>query len=444
MTRAGRTVVPFERPAAYWATRARQHYARRGQSPARMPDAARLMRKALEKSGDPAMALELARIYMGMGCFTAAERYLIRASARGGLTGGVCFSIGCCALNRGDEDLADDALEMSLRLDPDGPDAESAQELLEMRTYFPPQAAPRSARGQTLCRFSRRAFAAGNQAEALRLAKRAWEKAPLPQTALWLGTLLPLSEALPYFAFAARHMPGEQEPRLLLALSCHQVGFQADARRHLLLAKAMCRGVSQAEAYCAAAWEMDQPEAALALAAESLEKYPASVDYLRLKYLSLRRMGEEAQARRALETLLEIDPDDAAGLWYRRHPEDIRPYGGRRVLLSALGHQVRTVPRRLAEGPLNRILHLMVVTLADTLEAADIYRLLPPLWRRLSPAERAACDGRKNPRYPVAFALYLLLMAGRSGPAVELYRAAPGKRRLLRALRRFAQRMRKE
>ena len=26
----------------------------------------------------------------------------------------------------------------------------------------------------------------------------------------------------------------------------------------------------------------------------------------------------------SLSTLLELDPDDAGGIWYRRHPEDTR------------------------------------------------------------------------------------------------------------------------
>ena len=38
-------VVPFERPAAYWAARAR-----RLKAPHQLPDAARLMRKAYEKN----------------------------------------------------------------------------------------------------------------------------------------------------------------------------------------------------------------------------------------------------------------------------------------------------------------------------------------------------------------------------------------------------------
>ena len=89
MTRARSNVVPFERPAAYWAVKARRHAA-----PSQLPDAARMMRKALEKSGDSALALELAQIYARMHCYTASERYLMRACAREGLTGPVCFLTG--------------------------------------------------------------------------------------------------------------------------------------------------------------------------------------------------------------------------------------------------------------------------------------------------------------------------------------------------------------
>ena len=76
MNQGKKTVVPFERPAAYWAVRARRHY-----HPEQLPDAARFMRKALEKSGDTGLALELAQIYSAMGCYTAAERCLLRLRA---------------------------------------------------------------------------------------------------------------------------------------------------------------------------------------------------------------------------------------------------------------------------------------------------------------------------------------------------------------------------
>ena len=43
-----RVVVPFERPAAYWLFRARRH-----DTPEKKPAAAKMLRKALETTGDP-------------------------------------------------------------------------------------------------------------------------------------------------------------------------------------------------------------------------------------------------------------------------------------------------------------------------------------------------------------------------------------------------------
>ena len=440
MTEKRRVVVPFERPAAYWATRARRHY-----SPDRLPDAARLMRKALEKSGDPGMALELARIYEGMGCCTAAERCLLRAVARSGLTGDACFLIGRCALNRGDEDLGERAMEMSLRLDPAGLYAEQAQDTLEYYPWTWEDTPRRGARGEVWLYRARDALARGDADLAREWAKRAWDKSQSPRIALMLGALTEDDQqALACLEYAARLLPGELRPRLLLAAAYARAGRQEDARRQLVLAQALCASLGQTEDYCAMAWEMHCPQEALTLISRQLEAYPASVDYLRLKYLTLMRMGDVSGAGRTLALLTDIDPDDGAGLWYRRHPEDLRLYAGRAVLLAVLGGQIRAVPDRLNRGMLNRVLHLMVIALGDWVDEETVYRLLPPLWRRLSPGERRACDEDPNGHYPLALALYLLLAAGQQEKAKAMYSQAPGKRRLLRTLKRFARWMGEE
>lgn len=436
-TRSG--VVPFERSAAYWAVRARKHY-----RPDHLPEAARLMRKALEKSGDAGLALELSQIYVGMGCLTAAERCLIRVSARQGLTGGICYAIGCSALSRGEEALAEQALETALRLEPDGIFAERAQDLLEDYPWRQEDPAPGTARSDALRDRSRRALAAGRKKEALALAVKAWRKAPTGEAAWWLSTLLPPRQAVPYAVYAARRMRGSVRPRLMAAQTCARAGMETSAQRHLALARALCRDLSDTEAFCLTAWEMGCAKEALTLVSDRLTAYPASVDYLRLKYLSLLHMGEKANARRTLETLLEIDPDDAGGLWYRRHPEDMRLGSERLLLLSALGSLVYAVPERLNRGPLNRLLHRMVMVLAGKMDAEDIYRRVVPLWRHMTPAEKAACDDWREGHYPLAVALYLMWHAGQEEEARQLYAAAPGKKRLARTLRRFARRIQEE
>lgn len=432
MSEKRRTVVPFERPAAYWATRARRHYA-----PSRLPDAARLMRKALEKSGDGNMALELSQIYGGMGCFTAAERALVKAVFQNGLTGGACYLIACCALNRDEEELGERALEMSLRLDPDGPYADQAQDMLEEYPWQDWNDPPRGARGRSLCFRARQALMENDPRRALALAQKAWARGKSPDAALLMGVLLNTPQAsLPYLTYAAHHMPGRVKPHLLLALNYARAGRREDARRRLLLARLLCTSVSQAEQYCETAWQAGFPDLALDLCRALLAQSPASADYLRLKYLSLLHAGDEAGARRALATLLEIDPDDASALWYSRHPEDRRLFPGRLLHLGVLAARLGPPPERLRAGPLNRLLHLLVMALRDRVDTETIYRLAPPLWRRLSPAEKRACDDRTSPA-PLAIALCLLLRTGQEEEARRLYAASPNKKRIGRLLRKL-------
>jgi len=432
-------VVPFERPAAYWATKARRH-----DTPARRPDAVRLMRKALEKSGDPKLAMELFRMYADMECHTAAERCLATAAARGGLTGDICFGIGCCALNRGEETLAEKALEASLRLSPGGMYAEQAQDLLETYPWQDTDFPPRGARGEVLLGRAQRALAAGNIDDALIWARRAWKKSHSPRIALLLGALLPTERAMILLNWASRKMPGRQQPYLMLALACHKAGQGEMAYQALMMAYLLCGPYHQAEAFCLTAWEMGVPEIALSLIDMRLAAAPASADYLRLRYLCLKRMGENEKAGRALSALLEIDPDDAGGLWYRRHPQDVQLMPARPLMLHALAARVYSLPDRLQAGPLNRILHLMVMLLSSQVEPQIIYKLLPSLWNKLSPAEKRACDEEHHPHYPLSFWLYLLLRTGQFDIARDGLAHTKGKRRALRALKRYMQWMKKE
>ncbi len=432
MTQGKRTVVPFERPAAYWAVRARRHYHQD-----QLPDAARFMRKALEKSGDPGLALELSQIYRAMGCLTAAERCLLRATARLGLTGSLSYAIACCALNRGQEDLAEDALDVSLRLEPGGPYADRAQELLETYPWREEPRRPRCARGETLWYQSRDALAGGQRNRALLLARKAWERAHTPAIALQLGMLLPPDEGEPYLRFASRYDKDRPGTMLLRARGFHQCGNPSRALWCLRMAEQQCSTITDVEAFCETAWAIGLPRQADHLLCAQLERFPASVDLLRLKYLCLLRLNENEKARRTLETLLEIDGDDASALWYRRHPQAAGLLEERGILLSVLGRLVYAVPERLKRGPLNRMLHGMVMVMDGEVTTEVIYRELPPLWRRLSNAAKRACDLRQSSHYPLSFAAYLYWITGNPRKARDLISAVPGKKRILRALRQY-------
>ena len=433
-----RVVVPFDRSAAYWRSRARRH-----DTPEKRPAAVKLLRKALEKTGDADTALELARLYLAMDCTTAAERYLVRAVARGGLTGEACYLIGCCALNREQEDLAEEAFDACQRVDPDGDWADRAQDALENYPWSWQPAKKRQARSQALCRQAQAALLRGRVEEGRVLAQRAWNKGKSAQAALLMGAMQKPQAALPYFRRAAREAPWDIRPVMLLAMAAAQVGDEEHLAQYMMQGQMLCRGLSSCEKYCAAAWDAGAEEYALALVNGLLEKAPCSVDLLRLKYLCMKRLGAGADAQRVLETLLDLDPDDAAGLWYRRHPEETDLYMGRQMMLPVLSFQLRAIPQRLRYGRLNRLLHWLVMALRDVAEPEDIYRLAVPLWRRMPEGEKRACDGGA-PHYSLCLALYVMIVTGHRERADELYRTAPGKKRVRRTLRRFAQWMNEE
>ena len=137
--------------------------------------------------------------------------------------------------------------------------------------------------------------------------------------------------------------------------------------------------------------------------------------------------------------LLDIDPDDAAGLWYRRHPEDTRMYAGQLMLLPALAAQVSLVPRRLQRGALNRTLHMLVLMLQDSLTPEQISRAILTLWRQMTKAQKAACDERRDGHWPLVLSAYALIRSGMPREAASLLAAAPGRKRAMRALKHFLQ-----
>ena len=433
MTRARTNVVPFERPAAYWAVKARRH-----DKPAQLPDAARLMRKALEKSGESGLALELSQIYARMHCYTAAERYLMRACAREGLTGPVCFLTGCAALNRGEEELGERAVDLSLRVDPNGPCAEQAQDVLETYPWRQTPWRPRCSRGEALCRRAGYALAAGQNEEALAFAKRAWKKARTPEIALQLGALLPPRRGIVLLTYAARCVSTPFRAFLLLARACHLAGQEKKAQKALSDAQRLCKTITDAELFCETAWSMHALREALNAVNGWLEKMPFSADYLRLKYLCQYRLGQSCEAGRTLDLLLEIDPEDISARRFRAYPEEAALTEDRYMMLSVLGSLIyASIPPR-KESPLNRILHELVIGMDGLLTPKEIYLLVPPLWRAMTPAEQWACDDRRGGFYPAMLGVSALLAANRPKDARELFERAPGKKRLLRFLRRFS------
>ena len=432
MTSERKNVVPFERPAAYWVSRAKRH-----DTPAKMPGAAQLMRKALEKDHDPDTAVELARIYLNMGCVTAAERLLLKAAGWGGLTGGVCFYAACCALEQEDENLAQQALDACLRLSPESGLADQAQELLETYPWTWEEPLPRGARSECLCMRARAQITGGQFAAAYATLKRAWKRGKSADAAMLLGSLEPDGfKRVLYFLYARRHQPKSLRPKLLLIRALHQEGRTEGIPALLSQAAPMCEKISQTEFFCAAAWDTGHPEAAQTLLDEKIVQSPYSVDLMRLQYLTCKRMGREDKARALLTRMRLIDPEDAAALRYARDPGDIAPDEHRTVYLMLLSLPLRLIPGRLREGPLNRTLHLMTMGMRERMSEKEIYHYLPSLWRRLPPRERRAADDR-DPAVLAAMSVFLLLQTGRKNKAQRLLKGMPEKRYIRRKAERY-------
>lgn len=435
MNSQGGRVVPFNRPAAYWANRARLY-----RTPEALPDAARLTRKAWQESGDMLHAQKLAEIDLAMGSYTDALRCLLAAISAEGLTGSACYFIGRCALEFGQEDIAQRAMDACLRLEPGGPHAENAQLYLENYPWESDVTAPRCARGECLARRSRKAREGGDANLAEELAKEAWKKAKTYETALLMGSLS-TEGSLGYLLFAAEKNPRDFFLRLTMIRACAALSSKAAARQLLIEAGPLCATLNHVEQFCRTAWQTGDADLALQLLEEQLRTKPVSSDFWRLKYLTLRHMRLQQEAERALETWQELDPESPVAQKYRQFPQDLQLYGEGNAYLRGLDRILSALPCRLQPGPLNRLLHRMVVMLADSVEAQMIYHLLPPLWRRLSPAEKRICDAGEHPSHLLAIALYLMLKSGRQQEAEGLWAAAPGKKRLARLLKRFAQLM---
>ncbi len=425
-------VVPFERSAAYWAKKARKAY-----TPSRMPDAALMMRKALEKSGDSHVALELASIYRSMHCISAAERYLMKAAADCGITPELCYETGLCALERQEEMIAENALDACIRLSPDSPLAHQAQDVLENYAWNYEKPEKRTARSQAMSHFARVRLQRGDVQGARDRARAAWERGKTGEAAILYGMLQNTpEEAEPYVRHAVEKMPGQMQPMLLLSQVYAQQGKQEMARACMGLCAGLCECLQQVEAFCMMAWQMGLFGQALALAEEKLKMFPCSVDYLLLKYQSLKKMGEREKAERVLQSILEIDPDDVCGLWHARHPEEDVPYVGRMMFLPILGLMCGGVRRGRKQGPLNRLMHLFAFSLREEAEAEDVYAAIYPLWRRMNPREKKALDERDGHAISVLY-LYVLLRLGKKEAFAAGLSAMPGRRRIERKLARY-------
>ena len=425
-------VVPFERPASYWQKKARKAY-----KPDRLPEAARLMRKALEQGGDSHTALELAAIYRSMLCISAAERYLMKAAAEGGITPQLCYETGLCALERQEEAMAEDALDACIRLAPGSALAHESQEILETYPWNYQKPQKRTARSLALSHFARTRLQRGDVQGARERAEAAWKRGKTGEAAILHGMLQPTPQmAQPLVEQATELLAGQTPPMLLLSQVYYQQGEKEAARHVLELCAPLCTTLQQAEAFSLMAGQMGFYEEALKLAESKLKHFPCSTDYLLIKYRMLKKLGERETAERVLQTILEIDPEDACGQWYARHPQEDVPYLGRMMFLPILGMMTSSLRRMRKTGPLNRLLHLFAFSLREEASPEQIYAAIIPLWRKLNERERRRLDEREQqPMYHLY--LYVLEMLGKRETVLQALSSMPGRKMAERKLARY-------
>lgn len=425
-------VVPFERPASYWQKKARKAY-----RPDRMPEAARLMRKALEQGGDSHTALELAAIYRSMLCISAAERYLMKAAAEGGLTPQLCYETGLCALERQEEAMAEDALDACIRLSPGSALAHECQEILENYAWSYQAPEKRTARSLAMSHFARTRLQKGDVQGARERAEAAWKRGKTGEAAVLFGMLQPTPrQAEPYVKRATEKLAGQTPPILLLSQVYFQQGKTEAARQAMQKCAALCLSLQQVEAFSLMAAQMGFYDEALSLAESKLKMYPCSTDYLLIKYRMLKKLGKREQADRVLQTILEIDPDDACGLWYARHPEEDVPYLSRMMFLPILGMMTSSLRRMRKRGPLNRLLHLFAFALREEAAPEMIYAMIVPLWRKLSGREKKLLDDRDENAIHWLY-LYVLVRLGKKERFYQLISSMPGRRRAERKVAQY-------
>ncbi len=412
---AGGKIVAFERPASYWLSKARAIKA-----PSRLPDAARMYRKALEKSGDPDVALELARVYLDMQCLAAAEVTLLRAVARQGLTPRACLLIGRCALAMGDEALSERALEQCMHLSPGSVDADEAQDMLWSYPWGDENIPRFSARLRVMC-------LQGEDAQTPELAdkryKRASKLADTVEKTVYLAQMLVTAQLPRDLSF---RLPREKLNHFALLLLRLQTviaaGQTALAEETLATMASSCELFAEAHAFCYVAKACNLIDSAVSLCEERLSKAPYSADYMRLLAMCLLARGDKDRAITIFDKARSLDQLTTDSTLAAR---------------DALEDALFAVPPRLKKSPLNRLLHFLALTLQDDLTDETIYAIAAPAWRALNDRAKRRCEDQKDIDWYAAFVVYTLSAAGKKSRADDVLSKTKRKRHVKRLIARL-------
>lgn len=430
----GQNVIALDRPAAYWLDRARKS---RGE--AQLKNAALFLRKALEKENDPRTCLELARVYYQMHCYDVAERLLLRVLMRLPDSGEGYYLLALCALSRGEEGMCQDALDKSLRVCPDGSQAEKAQDMLNYYSWRENTPPPkRGARAYTL---RLRAESEEDGSQALKLAEKAFRLDHSAESALCCANLImgrDPEKAGEYLRVARiRGVPEDEKMRyeLLCALTCAARRDREEAGVHLSRAAEACYNTAEAELLVRTALGCGVPWEAEAFLQRELARMPFATGYLNLLRVTQCVQGKAREALKTRAAILAVDPNDPCligeGSFTAPYPHFTR------ALVRETLYEMTAPEGRLRRGIMNRMTHMVCMSLRETAVPAEVFAIVPPLLRRLPRCAWRHLEEDGAPEWRLAFSAAVLLTQKKRDEALALLRTTSRRRRVRRCLKRL-------
>ena len=426
-------VVPFERPAAYWVSKARKC---RGRT--RLTDAAPLLRQAYRQSGEDDVALELVGTYCAMECYSAAHRVLAQVLEKNPNCAEAYYLLGVSALSQRQEALAEDALATSLIIGRDSAFADDAQDLLSTYAWHDEPHPPRSARAETLYAQALQYLNAGNVEAAAKRLDKSLRRGFTPRASALLGEIFlraggyaPASALLMHALMADRmNIPYA----MLLGEAFSGMKMPDMAEKVLAAAAPMCQTHAELAQLAQTCAQIGCPEIASAQLEEALKLAPQSNDLLFILAALRSATGDMAGAKSLLHTILMRDPEDVDAISALQMIK-FRPVPFVRARVD--NELAALCARKPVQGDaaLKRLLHGLTISMNGDLSYATIEALVGYAWQRMNPIQKKQCDTDRQNLWPRAFYQYLCEKAGLKKRRPALYKGKRYARRVRRMLR---------
>lgn len=324
-------VVPFARSTDYWHRRAMDNRRSR-----RFPEAVELLRRAAQQAPDNVdIQMDLAETLSEMECFEQSSRLLYQLLSRDPGLAECYYGLACnhYGLQKNDEAL--DALSHYLYLDPEGPYALDAQDMIDMLAEEDRPATSR--RGELLVRRGLKAF----QDEKPRQATQLLEKAlRLSRYDARVRTMLSLSllsegrakEALRHAAIACAGDRESVQARSALCCALWMTGKPRVAVALLQEAAKWCDTPQEEQLFCHTASQLDQHELLYRFLQMRANWTPFRTQTLHNLAIATYNVGQREKAQALWTRILRIDPDNLLAEYYHQLAQKTLEEGSTAVL----------------------------------------------------------------------------------------------------------------